>query len=97
MKLVVLLAFLCGGYVFAEDKTCAVKGMHCEDCVSAVQNKVCNDTYSTCDVKIGKVHLVTKDAAAKVDEKAVSAEIKDAGYTMKKCTNGKAKASKKHS
>ena len=96
MKMVVLISFLLGGYAFAEDKTCKVKGMHCENCVEAVQNKVCEkDKYATCDVKQGEIHLVTKEDKEKIDEKTVGAAVKDAGYTLQKCKMGKAKGEAK--
>jgi cation transport ATPase len=83
----------------AEDKTCNVKGMHCESCSEMVQGKVCDQAkYSTCDVKIvnekkelGQIHLITKDATAKINEKIVSEAVKDAGYEMQKCKTSKAK------
>jgi copper chaperone CopZ len=84
----------------AEDKTCQVKGMHCESCMQTVTEKVCNESkYSTCKVslidekkELGQVHLITKDAQAKIDEKAIGEAIKDSGYSMEKCVQGKAKA-----
>lgn len=77
----------------AEDKTCSVQGMHCQGCTEMVQDKVCDESkYSTCSVKIldadkqtGEIHIVTKDKAAKVDEKAIGALVKDSGYEMKGC------------
>lgn len=77
----------------AEEKTCTVKGMHCQGCTEMVEGKVCDETkYSTCSVKItdakkemGEIHLVTKDTKAKVDEKTLSAVVKDSGYEMKSC------------
>ena len=94
---------LCFSMAHAEEKTCAVKGMHCEACTEMVTGKVCEGgKYSQCDVKIldekkemGKIHLVTKEASAKIDEGAVSSAVKDAGYTMEKCKAGKAKAEAK--
>lgn len=85
----------------AEEKTCTVKGMHCQGCTEMVTGKVCGEgeVYSTCDVKvtdvkkeIGQVHLVTKDASAKIDEKALTAIIEDAGYKLEKCSVVKGKA-----
>jgi hypothetical protein len=98
----ILLASALGGMVIstahAEDKTCAVKGMHCDACVELVTSKVCDQTkYSTCEVKIlsekktlGQIHLVTKDKAAKIDENAVGSAIKDSGYNLDKCKMNKA-------
>lgn len=98
---VVLMGLFVSG-LHAEEKTCAVKGMHCEDCKEMVKSKVCDDTkYSKCDVKvlsakkeIGEIHLVTKDDKAMIDESSIGAAVKDAGYTLEKCTMGKAKAEK---
>lgn len=79
----------------AEEKTCAVKGMECTGCVDMVKDKVCTENFSTCDVtvtdkknKVGQIHIVTKDATAKVDEKALSTAIKDTTYTVEKCAAG---------
>lgn len=96
MLRVILLAMV-GGLAFsvhAEEKTCAVKGMHCAACVEMVQGKVCEEgKYAKCEVKItnqkketGQIHMVTKDANAVIDEKNVGAAVKDAGYTLEKCT-----------
>lgn len=95
----IILGSLClvGSLALAEEKTCVVSGVHCQDCVDTVKAKVCDPAkYSSCDVKLtdkkqqlGKVHLVTKDSKDKVDEKAVGELVKDAGgYTLEKCSNG---------
>ena len=81
----ILFAMLFVGFAAsAEDKTCTVSGMHCSGCKEMVEGKICDETkYSTCEVKIldeekeiCQVRLVTKDAKAKVDEKALAAELK---------------------
>jgi cation transport ATPase len=88
LVLVSSLAFV----AHADEKTCAVKGMHCEACAEMVQGKVCEEgKYSTCDVKVGQIHLITKDATAKIDESAVGAAVKESGYSLQKCKLGKAK------
>jgi hypothetical protein len=102
MKALILLLAICAAPAFAEDTTCAVKGMHCESCAEMVHEKVCGaGKYATCDVKIvseekelGSLHLVTSDKAAKVDQKAVGAQVKDAGYELDKCAPGAAPAKK---
>ena len=79
---------------FASETTCIVKGMHCTACKEMVEGKLCDEAkFSTCDVKItdakqelATIHLVTKDAAAKIDEKMVGAVIEDSGYKLEKCT-----------
>ncbi len=85
---------LVSGVTWAEDKTCAVEGMHCKGCTEMVSGKVCGEegTYSKCEVKVtdakkklGFVRLATKDAKAKIDEKALGTTIADAGYKMKEC------------
>jgi len=99
LKIAVVALALSAGFVHAEEKNCAVKGMHCADCVSSVQSKVCEgDKFATCDVTLGKgkkdpgqLHLITKDSAAKIDEKDISAKVKDAGYSLEKCSNKKGK------
>ena len=97
MRLLICALFLMGSAVHAEDKTCSVSGMHCQGCQEMVEGKVCDESkYSTCTVKIidakkemGEIRLVTKDAKAKVDEKAVEAQVKDSGYQMKGCKTNK--------
>lgn len=92
--LIVLISLVCLP-LLAEEKTCAVKGMHCTGCVDNVKGKVCNPAMEVCDVEIkdakaemGQIHVKTKDAAAKVDMKAMTEQVKDAGYTLEKCTAG---------
>lgn len=93
MRLVILCLIFAGFSAWAEDKTCTVSGMHCKGCQEMVEGKVCDETkYSTCEVKIvdekkkiGEIRLVTKEATAKVDEKALNAAIVDSGYKMKSC------------
>jgi hypothetical protein len=93
MRLILCALFVMGGMAMADETTCEVKGMHCTGCKEMIEGKVCDESkYSTCSVKIvdekkekGEIHLVTKDAKAKVDEKALSAMVKDAGYEMKAC------------
>lgn len=92
-RLIFGLIILAASSVHAEEKTCTVKGMHCKGCAESVEGKVCdNEKYSTCAItikdekkEIGSVHLVTKDSAAKIDEKALSTQIEDAGYKLDKC------------
>lgn len=86
---------------FAEEKTCTVKGMHCQGCVDMVKEKVCSGDYATCDVsvadekkKIGKITLTTKAADGKVDEAALGKAIESTGYKLEKCEGAKAKAKK---
>ena len=97
MRLIFCALFLMGFVAHAEDKTCAVSGMHCQGCQEMVEGKVCDESkYSTCTVKItdakkqmGEIHVITKDAKAKVDEKTISAQVKDSGYEMKSCKTNK--------
>lgn len=92
MKIILSVLLLAGLQAFAEDKTCAVTGMHCQGCTEMVEGKVCDESkYSTCTVKItdakkkaGEIHFVTKEGV-KVDEKAVGELVKDSGYEMKSC------------
>jgi hypothetical protein len=83
----------------AEEKSCNVKGMHCEACTDMVKDRVCNDQFSVCDVtvksdgkskdkkaKIGVMHLKTKDAAGKIDEAVIAKAIADTDYKLDKCT-----------
>ncbi len=95
-----VVALFCMG-AFAEEKNCTVKGMNCDHCVGTVKEKVCNDQYETCEVtvqdakaKVGMIHVVTKDKAAKIDEKAMGTAIADTSYTIGKCSNGAPKAGK---
>lgn len=97
MRLILVSLFMFGLNAFAEEKTCVVKGMHCQGCQEMVEGKVCDESkYSTCSVKVtdmkkqtGEIHLVTKDAKSTVDEKALSAMVKDSGYEMKSCKTKK--------
>ncbi len=87
----------------AEQATCTVKGMHCTGCKEMVEGKLCDEKkFSKCEVKIvdekkeiGQLELTTKEANAKVDQKAVGAVIEDAGYKLEKCTVKKVSESKK--
>jgi copper chaperone CopZ len=100
--LVVLVAMVCLP-AFSEEKTCTVKGMTCANCVDTVKEKVCNPNFSVCDVtlnkkaKMGEIHVMTKDATAKIDEKTLSDAIKDTTYSVQKCTNGAPKTASKKS
>ncbi len=93
LKIVVAALALMAASVHADDQSCAVKGMHCADCVSSVKTKICDPAkFSTCDVDLakgkkdmGQIHIVTKDATTKIDQKELGAKIKDAGYTLDKC------------
>jgi cation transport ATPase len=99
-KIILASLLVVSSFAFAEEKTCAVKGMHCAACTEMVQGKVCDAAkYSICDVKLvnekaelGQIHLVTKDKAAKIDEKSVDAAVTDAGYKLNKCSTVKATA-----
>ena len=89
---------------FAEEKTCTLNGMECSSCAGKVKEMVCNPSYSTCEVnvlnkakKVGQIHLVTKDVAAKVDEKAIGELIKDTTYSIGKCKSGAPAADAKKS
>lgn len=96
MKFYVLIAAMLGFMAHADEKTCTVKGMHCQGCTESVHGKLCDEAkYSKCEVnildekkEIGQVHMVTKDEKALVDEKAVGAILTDAGYKMEKCAKG---------
>jgi copper chaperone CopZ len=92
--MVAVLPLMMGaGTLHAEEKTCAVKGMHCDECAMTVKSKVCNDRYATCDVKVvsskkqlGEIHLITKDRSAKIDEALIGNMMKESGYTLDKCS-----------
>jgi cation transport ATPase len=94
MKNILLLATLTvGTWAGATEITCAVKGMHCSGCKEMIEGKVCDQAkYSTCDVsivnadkKMGSIHLVTKDAKAKIDQKELGTIVSDTTYTLEKC------------
>ena len=97
MRFVLSAIFAVSFWARAEEKTCAVKGMHCAGCVEMVEGKVCDEAkYSTCSVKIvdakkeaGEIHLVTKDNKMKIDEKALGEVVKDSGYELKTCKGSK--------
>jgi hypothetical protein len=95
----VILSLVLAGAAHAEEKNCAVKGMHCDACTEMVKDKVCNDTMAVCDVtvkdgkgkaKMGNIHIKTKEAAGKIDEKAIAKAIADTDYKLEKCTAAKA-------
>lgn len=90
MKFVIALLLALPAIGFAEEKNCTVKGMHCDACKDMVKDRVCNDTYEVCDVSLkdkkGMIHLKTKDAAAKIDEKALAQTMADTTYKVDKCT-----------
>lgn len=97
MKLIWILLFVLAPFtVSAEEKECTVEKMHCDACKDMVKDRLCNDTHEVCDVtlknKVGKVHMKTKDAAAKLDEKAMAKALEDTTYKLGKCTATKAKA-----
>lgn len=79
----------------AEEKSCAVKGMHCEACITMVKEKVCTDKFEVCDVtmsgKNGKLHLKTKDAKAKIDAAELSKVLADTSYSVTSCQAGQGK------
>ncbi len=98
MKVILFcLSLLAFTLAHAEDKVCQVTGMTCSSCVDMVKAKVCaTGSYGTCEAKLvnvkkelGELHVSTKDAGGKVDEKTLKAAVKDAGYTLGKCTGGK--------
>jgi len=67
-------------------------------CQEMVQSKVCAEgKYSKVTLKIldakkkwAKIHIVTK-MKSQVDQKVISAAVKDSGYTMQKCKASSAK------
>lgn len=79
----------------AEEKNCAVKGMHCEACITMVKEKVCSDKFEVCDVtmkgKDGQLHLKTKDAKTKIDAAELSKVLADTSYSVTSCQAGKGK------
>jgi len=96
MKVILIALFVLAPlFAQAEEKECTVKGMHCDACKDMVSDRVCNDTFEVCTVtvkdKLGKIHLKTKDTAAKIDEKAIAKNIEDTQYKLDKCTAKKAK------
>jgi hypothetical protein len=101
-QLIFGLMVLAASSVYAEEKICTVKGMHCKGCAESVEGKVCDkEKFSTCDIKItdekkeiGSVHLVTKDKASKIDEKVLGTQIEDAGYKLDNCKSAPASKQK---
>ncbi len=92
MKSLILVSLLSlGGFAFAEEKKCTVKGMHCEACVDMVKDRLCEGKgYDVCDVtikkdskpKVGTIHIKTKDKATKIDVAAMSESVKDTNYSV---------------
>lgn len=100
MKLILIVGLaLVAGYASAEEKNCTVKGMHCEACVDMVKDRICEgqSAYETCEVtikkgskpKVGILHIKTKDAGGKVDEKALGTAMADTTYKIDKCSSTK--------
>ena len=93
--LLVSLFLLVGASTFAEEKTCAVKGMHCQNCVDDLKAKLCEgDKFSVCEVtlkdkkqQLGQFHIKTKEKSGKVDDQAITSMLADLTYTMDKCTS----------
>lgn len=91
LKMIIVTTIFFATNVFAEEKSCTVKGMHCSACVEMVKEKVCDGKdFAVCDVtlkkKVGTIHIKTKDADAKVDEKDIGTAIADTTYKLDKCT-----------
>lgn len=79
----------------AEEKTCVVKGMECQNCVEMISKDVCTDAYSTCHVSLidkkahlGQIHVATKDPANKVDMKRIDAAVEKMNYSVASCAEG---------
>ncbi len=98
MKYLIIALLIGSGFsLFAEEKDCVVKGMHCNGCKEMVEGKICDEAkYSTCEIKIkdskkelGSMKLITKDQGAKIDEKELGKVIDDAGYKLDKCETPK--------
>lgn len=92
MKLVILLAVtVLTSSAFAESKTLTLEGVHCQDCVATLQEKICGDkTFATCQVKLinekkelGQLKLTTK-GDAKIDMQKIAKIVEDEGYKIKK-------------
>src|SRR4051812_46463336 len=66
----------------ADVKTYKVEGMHCEDCVSAVKEKVCGiEGLAKCNVEMGQVTLASAEGS-KLDDNAVTNAVQAAGYKI---------------
>lgn len=89
-----ILIALVMGTGWAEEKTCTVKGMHCEACVDMIKDRLCTDQFDKCDVSVGKIHLKTKVSAEKIDEAKLNKEIADTTYSLGKCSAEKVKTKK---
>lgn len=82
------------GIAFAEEKTCTVKGMHCEACQDMVKDRVCEGKgYEVCDIKLpdkaknkenkmGALHIKTKDKKEKIDVAAMNKALEDTRYSV---------------
>ena len=68
----------------------AVKGMHCEACVSSIRKKICTEgTYASCDValtdekkQLGEIRITPKDGQP-VDVTKMRSQVSDMGYELK--------------
>jgi copper chaperone CopZ len=68
----------------------AVKGMHCEACVSSIRKKICTEgTYSACDValtdekkQLGEIRITPKEGQT-IDLPKMRTQVSDMGYELK--------------
>ncbi|MFN7728515.1 MAG: heavy-metal-associated domain-containing protein [Bdellovibrio sp.] len=68
----------------------AVKGMHCEACVSSIRKKICTEgTYSACDValtdakkQLGEIRITPKEGQT-IDVTKMRTQVSDLGYELK--------------
>lgn len=74
----------------AETKVVKLKGLHCADCVQTLKEKICNDSYAKCEVKLtnskkelGQLTLETK-GKEKVDMVKISKIVEKEGYKVTK-------------
>ena len=49
--IVFLITAALSQFAVAEQKTCVVKGMECQNCVEMVTRGVCTDAFSKCQVR----------------------------------------------
>lgn len=99
--IVVLISLVCLP-LLAEEKTCALNGLHCAGCLGTVKEKICNSEYSVCEVEFtnrkagrAELHVITKLDTEKVDRESLSDALKDTTYKVSGCRSGAPKAAVK--
>lgn len=87
LKSIILLLSFVSIFARADIAEFEIKGMTCSGCVKLITSKVCKlDGVASCDVKIGKAILTSRDGS-KIDTKKIEDAINGLGeYHVTKTT-----------